>query len=191
MLAIYKAIVGPRPAERRRFLQRVHYCSGQFDDASHVGAPRATPRSAFIASTREASTREGRRRVTKTDTRRCASDDEPLQHRGVQSRMVFASSSDDGRRRPATSGTAARATARARLLHGGPALPLFEDLPLPPSGRHASTNGQRPLRAGETVRGAMLSRAPHYVENSHLLREDEAYRIDHYLGKELVMNVLF
>ena len=35
---VYKAIYSSAHAqrERRRFLQRVHYCSGQFDDASHV-----------------------------------------------------------------------------------------------------------------------------------------------------------
>ena len=35
---VYKAIYSSAHAqrERRRFLQRVHYCSGQFDDATHV-----------------------------------------------------------------------------------------------------------------------------------------------------------
>jgi len=35
---VYRAIYSSAHAqrERRRFLQRVHYCSGQFDDATHV-----------------------------------------------------------------------------------------------------------------------------------------------------------
>ena len=32
--------------------------------------------------------------------------------------------------------------------------------------------------------GRVLHLVPHYVENCIITREDEAYRIDHYLGKE-------
>ena len=77
---VYKAIYSSAHAqrERRRFLQRVHYCSGQFDDASHV-----RERLAPLLCKLEAKQVLGD----------CASDDEPL-HKHVQSRMVFASSDE-------------------------------------------------------------------------------------------------
>ena len=97
-----------------------------------------------------------------------------LQHRGrPESRCLLR---PRRRRRPATSGTEARETARARLLHGGPALPRLQNLPLCKRAarvnKRAGTASFWKNRSVET-----LSRAHLYVENHPLLREDRQARL--------------
>ena len=173
---VYKAIYSSAHAqrERRRFLQRVHYCSGQFDDASHV-RERLAPLLAKLEQ--------------KQILGDCASDDEPL-HKHVQSRMVFASSDDSDEDVPVPV-VPRQDRRRVRVYYM--AVPPF-----------LYSRICRSLQAGGLRREAGRDRfvlekpfgkcaescASLCKELSALLREDEAYRIDHYLGKELVMNVL-
>ena len=72
---VYKAIYSSAHAqrERRRFLQRVHYCSGQFDDASHVRERLAPLLEKRAAASADASRR--RRRDDVTRVRSTARDD--------------------------------------------------------------------------------------------------------------------
>ena len=72
---VYKAIYSSAHAqrERRRFLQRVHYCSGQFDDASHVRERLAPLLEKRAAASADASRR--RRRDDLTRVRSTARDD--------------------------------------------------------------------------------------------------------------------
>ncbi|CAH0371953.1 unnamed protein product [Pelagomonas calceolata] len=175
---VYKAIYSSAHAqrERRRFLQRVHYCSGQFDDAKHV-RERLAPLLAKLEQ--------------KQILGDCASDDEPLQHRGsVQSRMVFASSDDSDEDVPVPV-IPRQDRRRVRVYY----------MAVPPFlySRICRSLAQGGLRS-ETGRDRFVLEKPFGKcaqscaslcrELASLLREDEAYRIDHYLGKELVMNVL-
>ena len=173
---VYKAIYSSAHAqrERRRFLQRVHYCSGQFDDATHV-----RERLAPLLCKLEAKQVLGD----------CASDDEPL-HKHVQSRMVFASSDDSDEDVPVPV-IPRQDRRRVRVYY----------MAVPPFlySRICRSLAQGGLRS-ETGRDRFVLEKPFGKcaqscaslcrELASLLREDEAYRIDHYLGKELVMNVL-
>ena len=173
---VYKAIYSSAHAqrERRRFLQRVHYCSGQFDDASHV-----RERLAPLLNKLEAKQILGD----------CASDDEPL-HKHVQSRMVFASSddSDDDVPVPVVPRQDRR---RVRVYYMAVPPFLYSRIcrSLQAGGMRRETGRDRFVLEKPFGRDA-ASCASLCRELASLLREDEAYRIDHYLGKELVMNVL-
>ena len=175
---VYKAIYSSAHAqrERRRFLQRVHYCSGQFDDATHV-----RERLAPLLCKLEAKQILGD----------CASDDEPLQHRGsVQSRMVFASSDDSDEDVPVPV-VPRQDRRRVRVYYMAVPPFLYSRIcrSLAQGGLRSETGRDRFVLEKPFGRDA-ASCASLCRELASLLREDEAYRIDHYLGKELVMNVL-
>ena len=175
---VYKAIYSSAHAqrERRRFLQRVHYCSGQFDDASHV-RERLAPLLCKLEQ--------------KQILGDCASDDEPLQHRGsVQSRMVFASSDDSDEDVPVPV-VPRQDRRRVRVYYM--AVPPFLYSRICRSlqaGGMRSEAGRDRFVLEKPFGKCAASCASLCRELASLLREDEAYRIDHYLGKELVMNVL-
>ena len=174
---VYKAIYSSAHAqrERRRFLQRVHYCSGQFDDASHV-RERLAPLLAKLEQ--------------KQVLGDCASDDEPLQHRGsVQSRMVFASSDDSDEDVPVVVPRQDRRRVRVYYMAVPPFLYSRICRSLAQGGLRSETGRDRFVLEKPFGKCA-ASCASLCRELASLLREDEAYRIDHYLGKELVMNVL-
>ena len=176
---VYKAIYSSAHAqrERRRFLQRVHYCSGQFDDATHV-RERLAPLLAKLEQ--------------KQILGDCASDDEPLQHRGsVQSRMVFASSDDSDEDVVAAPVVSRQERRRVRVYYMAVPPFLYARIcrSLQAGGMRRETGRDRFVLEKPFGRDA-ASCASLCKELSALLREDEAYRIDHYLGKELVMNVL-
>ena len=173
---VYKAIYSSAHAqrERRRFLQRVHYCSGQFDDASHV-RERLAPLLAKLEQ--------------KQILGDCASDDEPL-HKHVQSRMVFASSDDSDEDVPVPV-VPRQDRRRVRVYYM--AVPPFLYSRICRSlqaGGMRSESGRDRFVLEKPFGKCAASCASLCRELASLLREDEAYRIDHYLGKELVMNVL-
>ena len=175
---VYKAIYSSAHAqrERRRFLQRVHYCSGQFDDASHV-RERLAPLLCKLEQ--------------KQILGDCASDDEPLQHRGsVQSRMVFASSDDSDEDVPVPV-VPRQDRRRVRVYYMAVPPFLYSRIcrSLQAGGMRSQTGRDRFVLEKPFGKCA-ASCASLCRELASLLREDEAYRIDHYLGKELVMNVL-
>ena len=173
---VYKAIYSSAHAqrERRRFLQRVHYCSGQFDDAKHV-----RERLAPLLSKLEAKQVLGD----------CASDDEPL-HKHVQSRMVFASSDDSDEDVPVpVVPRQDRRRVRVYYMAVPPFLYARICRSLQQGGLRSQPGRDRFVLEKPFGRDAQ-SCASLCRELASLLREDEAYRIDHYLGKELVMNVL-
>ena len=175
---VYKAIYSSAHAqrERRMFLQRVHYCSGQFDDATHV-RERLAPLLAKLEN--------------KQVLGDCASDDEPLQHRGsVQSRMVFASSDDSDEDVPVpVIPRQDRRRVRVYYMAVPPFLYARICRSLAQGGMRSETGRDRFVLEKPFGKCA-ASCASLCRELASLLREDEAYRIDHYLGKELVMNVL-
>ena len=173
---VYRAIYSSAHAqrERRRFLQRVHYCSGQFDDATHV-----RERLAPLLCKLEAKQVLGD----------CASDDEPL-HKHVQSRMVFASSDDSDEDVPVPV-VPRQDRRRVRVYYM--AVPPFLYSRICRSlqaGGMRSESGRDRFVLEKPFGKCAQSCASLCRELASLLREDEAYRIDHYLGKELVMNVL-
>ena len=170
---VYKAIYSSAhpQRERRRFLERVHYCCGQFDDATHV-----RERLAPLLSKLEAQQVLGD----------CASDDEPLRQH-VQSRLVFASSdSDEGA--PIVI-HAKRKRVRVYYMAVPPFLYASICRALCAGGLR-NTNGRDRFVLEKPFGRDATSCASLCRELASLLREDEVYRIDHYLGKELVMNVL-
>jgi len=173
---VYKAIYSSAHAqrERRRFLQRVHYCSGQFDDATHV-RERLAPLLCKLEQ--------------KQILGDCASDDEPL-HKHVQSRMVFASSDDSDEDVPVPV-VPRQDRRRVRVYYM--AVPPFLYSRICRSlqaGGMRSESGRDRFVLEKPFGKCAQSCASLCRELASLLREDEAYRIDHYLGKELVMNVL-
>ncbi len=151
----------------------MHYCSGQFDDATHV-----RERLAPLLCKLEAKQVLGD----------CASDDEPLHRNSVQSRVVFASSDDSDEDVPVVPRQERR---RVRVYYMAVPPFLYARIcrSLAQGGLRQQTGRDRFVLEKPFGRDAQ-SCASLCRELASLLREDEAYRIDHYLGKELVMNVL-
>ena len=173
---VYKAIYSSAhpQRERRRFLERVHYCCGQFDDAAHV-RERLAPL------------------LTKLEAQQvlgdCASDDEPLRQH-VQSRLVFESSdSDEDAPIIQTAGLAKRKRIRVYYMAVPPFLYASICRALASGGLRTTIGRDRFVLEKPFGRDSK-SCASLCRELAASLREDEVYRIDHYLGKELVMNVL-
>ena len=175
-------LVGSRPARRRNSSTNCTTARGQFDDESRRErlAPllcgrvmTSTPR---LAMSHWATAR----------------DDDELPPARVESRAAWCLL------RPRTMTTTPRHQWYRGKRDGACASTTWPSRPssiqgsAAPSKRAACVNKRAgPLCSGEAVRSRRsivclaLSRT-----RISLLREDEAYRIDHYLGKELVMNVL-
>mmetsp|Transcript_26220 Transcript_26220/g.78653 ORF Transcript_26220/g.78653 Transcript_26220/m.78653 type:complete len:583 (-) Transcript_26220:33-1781(-) len=165
---VYRAIYSSAHAQRERqsFLRRCHYVGGQFDVAEHV-------RDRLASKVREL---EGHQAAGKclddgwsTET---GDDERPLAKKG-----------------PATQRVRVYYMAVPPFLYAAICRCLRDGGLRRPADEAGLPTRHRFVLEKPFGRDAQSCRAL-CQELGALVREDEAYRIDHYLGKELVMNVL-